>query len=276
MNDAPILRLDNVRKRYGRRTVLDGVSFAIAPGRVVALLGGNGAGKTTTLKCILGVTSFEGAVEVGGLRVDKRGRDARRLIGYVPQLPALSEDDTCEQALSFTAELRGAPLSGIGDALERVNLTAQRTMRIGELSGGMRQRLALGAALLGDPKLLLLDEPTASLDLESRAQFDRIIGDLRSEGRTILLSTHHHSRLDELVDQVLILHEGALTFDGTTRELLDRFHLNRYLVNLNGNAPGDFRRALAGVGIGDERIGQAPVPWDELLQSINAKKGGES
>ena len=211
MNDKPLLRLHNVTKRYGRRTVLNGVSFEVAPGRIVALLGGNGAGKTTTLKCILGVTSFDGTVEVDGLRVDRRGRDARRLVGYVPQLPALSEDDTCAQALAFTAELRRVPGTAVTEALERVNLTAQRAARVGELSGGMRQRLALGAALLGDPKLLLLDEPTASLDVASRAQFDAIIRSLRDDGRTILLSTHHHARLDELVDHVLILSSGEVT-----------------------------------------------------------------
>ena len=111
MNDKPLLRLDNITKRYGRRTVLNGVSFEVAPGRIVALLGGNGAGKTTTLKCIPGVTSFDGTVEVDGLRVDRRGRDARRLVGYVPQLPALSEDDTCAQALAFTPKDELAPLT---------------------------------------------------------------------------------------------------------------------------------------------------------------------
>jgi len=273
MSAVPILSLAGVSKRYGRRRVLDDVSFSVERGRIVALLGGNGAGKTTTLKCILGVTPFEGTAEVGGIRVDRQGRAARRLIGYVPQLPSLSEDDTCEQALAFTAELRGADRGAITAALERVNLSSERDHRVGELSGGMRQRLALAAALLGDPQLLLLDEPTASLDAGSRAQFDQIIRQLRDEGRTILVSTHYHARLEELVDQVLILREGAIVFDGATSALLERLHVNRYVVNLNGDAPSTFLAALAQAGIADDRVGRAPVAWDEVMEAITAREG---
>jgi ABC-type multidrug transport system ATPase subunit len=266
--DAPIIELDNVTRRYGHKTVLDHVSFSIQPGQVVALLGGNGAGKTTTLKCILGIIGCEGAVRVGGLRVDKQGREARALMGYVPQLPALAEDDTCGEALAFTAELRGVPKARVPEALAAVNLAGHGDTRVGELSGGMRQRLALAAALLGDPPLLLLDEPTASLDAESRAQFEEIIRRLRDEGRTILISTHAHGRLDELADRILILREGALAFDGDMAALTKRFHLNRYVVNLNGNAPSVFLQALAAAGIAEERVGRAPVPWDEVMLGI--------
>jgi ABC-type multidrug transport system ATPase subunit len=273
--DAPIIELREVTRRYGRKTVLDRVSFSIQPGQVVALLGGNGAGKTTTLKCILGIIGCEGVVRVGGLRVDKQGREARALIGYVPQLPALDEDDTSAGALAFMAELRGVPKTRVSEALEAVNLAEHADARVGELSGGMRQRLALAAALLGDPPLLLLDEPTASLDAESRAQFEAIIRRLREEGRTILLSTHAHGRLDELVDRVLILRDGKLAFDGDMPALVKRFHLNRYIVNLNGNAPSDFMQALVTAGIGQERVGRAPVPWEDVMLSI-AEEGSDA
>jgi ABC-type multidrug transport system ATPase subunit len=270
---APMLSLRQVSKRYGGRLALDGVSFVMGPGEIAALLGGNGAGKTTTLKCILGVTPFDGSVEVGGIRVERRGRDARRLIGYVPQLPALSAEETCEQSLAFTAELRGVGPAGIRDALERVHLLAERSHRVGELSGGMRQRLALAAALLGDPKVLLLDEPTASLDTPSRAQFERIIRDLRAEGRSILLSTHQHTSLEDIVDHVLILREGRLVFDGPTSQLLAPLHRRRYVVTLNGDGPSDFLRALAAAGVPEERVTRAPVPWDELVESFEEREG---
>jgi ABC-type multidrug transport system ATPase subunit len=262
MTTAPILTFENVTTRYGRRTVLDRVSFAVQPGQIVALLGGNGAGKTTTLKCILGVTPFEGTITVGGIRVDGRSREARRLVGYVPQLPALAEDDTCEQALAFIAELRRVPAAAVSDALERVNLLEQRNDRVGELSGGMRQRLALAAALLGDPQLLLLDEPTASLDVDSRTQVDEIIRTLRSEGRTIVLSTHHHAALDRLADHVLVLRDAAVAFDGRTDELMRRLALNRWVVNLNGHTPAQLVQALARGGIDPTGFERAPVLWD--------------
>jgi ABC-type multidrug transport system ATPase subunit len=274
--DAPIIALQDVTKRFGRRTVLDHVSFTVRPGRIVALLGSNGAGKTTTLKCILGITSFNGAVEVGGLRVDRQGRDARALIGYVPQLPSLSEDDTCEQALTFTAALRGVPRDRIGEALDVVNLSSQQGYRVGELSGGMRQRLALAAALLGEPRVLLLDEPTASLDAESRAQFEAIIRRLRDDGRAILLSTHTYERLDELADDVLILQDGVLAFDGSMSGLVERFRANRYVVSLNGAGPAPLLRALGDAGIGEERISPAPVIWDEVMLALSERRGDEA
>jgi ABC-type multidrug transport system ATPase subunit len=266
-----VLTLENVTKRYGRRAVLDGVTFAVGPGQVVALLGGNGAGKTTTLKCILGVTAFEGAITVG-----RRSREARRLVGYVPQLPALAEEDSCEKALAFIAELRQVAPSAVGDALERVHLAAERYTRVGELSGGMRQRLALAAALLGDPQLLLLDEPTASLDAESRAQVDEIIRDLRAEGRTIVLSTHQHQGLDRLADRVLVLKEGRLVFDGRIADLAARMPRTSWVVHLNGHTPGDLLQTLARGGIATDRVEQAPVAWDDLVAAVGQEDEGAS
>jgi ABC-type multidrug transport system ATPase subunit len=273
---APVLAVRDVSKRYGRREVLDGVSFSVAPGTIVALLGGNGAGKTTTLKCVLGITSFEGSIEVNGRSVADEGRAVRGMMGYVPQLPALSEDDTCRQALSFVAELRRVPAARLDESLDRVRLGEERDTKVGELSGGMRQRLALAAALVGDPTLLLLDEPTASLDAPSRAEFDEVIRQLRAEGKTILLSTHQHTKLDDLADQILVLDQGRLIFDGRMRELLDAIKLNRYVVNLNGSAPHEFFQALGALGIREDRVARAPVPWDELMAAMQEKGDGRS
>jgi ABC-type multidrug transport system ATPase subunit len=240
------------------------VSFAIDEGSVVALLGGNGAGKTTTLKCLLGITSFEGAVSVGGFDAGKNGRDVRRLMGYMPQLPALNEDHTCGRALEFACALRGTSAAEVVNALAAVNLHDHARTRIRELSGGMRQRLALAASLIGSPRVLLLDEPTASLDAESREEFRAIVRRLRDEGRTIILSTHLYDRLEELVDRALILRDGTLAFDGTPAELAKRTHGRRYLVSINGHAPESLFGALAGLGIGPERVTSMPVPWDDI------------
>jgi ABC-type multidrug transport system ATPase subunit len=267
-----MVRVKGVSKRYGRAQVLQDVSFDIASGSIVALLGGNGAGKTTTLKCMLGVIPFEGAIEIGGVSVQAHGKDARRQIGYVPQLPAIAGTDTSTQALTFIAELKGVRRSRIEPALELVNLTHERNMKVGELSGGMRQRLALAAALLADPPLLLLDEPTASLDIESRHEFQRLVMRLRDEGKTIVLSTHFLDRLDEIAGRALILHHGRLIFDGTPEGLAARLSKKKYVVNVNGDAPSEFLRALEGAGIGPERVRRAALDWEELLAAATSEE----
>ncbi|MBI5285776.1 MAG: ABC transporter ATP-binding protein [Chloroflexi bacterium] len=261
----PMLHITNLGKQYRKLRVLTDVSFDVAPGSVIALLGANGAGKTTTLKCILGVMPFDGAVEVDGISVRKHGKDARRRIGYVPQSAVLNDGDTCREALEFLAELKGAPRSRVDEMLALVNLGEQRDVAVGHLSGGMRQRLALAGALLADPPLLLLDEPTASLDIESRMEFHRLILRLRDEGKTIILSTHFFDHLEELASRVLILDSGRLAFDGSLDELSQRVRGRRYVVNLNGNAPARFMEALSAAGIGPDRVQPAEMRWEELL-----------
>ncbi len=262
---VPILRVAGLSKRYGRAQVLQDVSFDVPAGSVVALLGANGAGKTTTLKCMLGVIPFDGAIDIAGISVRDHGKDARRRIGYVPQTPALSEGDTCDQALTFLAEIKGAAKSRVPELLDLVNLGPQRGEKIGHLSGGMRQRLALAAALLADPPLLLLDEPTASLDVESRRDLQQLIARLRDEGKTVILSTHFFDHLDEVADRALILHEGRLAFDGSLDDLARRASGQRYVVNLNGNAPAEFLEALRTAGIGPDRVRKAELSWEEVL-----------
>ena len=273
---APILRVAALSKRYGRAQILQDVTFDVPAGSVVALLGANGAGKTTTLKCILGVIPFEGSVDVAGIPVRRHGKDARRRIGYVPQSPALSEGDTCDQALTFFAEIKGVAKSRVPELLELVNLVPQRATKIGHLSGGMRQRLALAAALLADPPLLLLDEPAASLDVESRRDLQQLIAGLRDEGKTVILSTHFLDHLDEVADRALILHEGRLAFDGSLDDLARRARSNRYVVNLNGNAPATFLQALSSAGIGPERVQKAELGWEEILPATAQEREGDA
>jgi len=262
---SPMLKVEGLVKAYGPLRAVDGASFSVDAGSVVALLGPNGAGKTTTFKCILGVTGFEGTIEVDGLSVRERGKDVRRRLGYLPQTPALSDGDTCRQALEFLAELKGADKGRVAPLLKLANLWEQRDTKVSRLSGGMRQRLALAAALLADPPVLLLDEPTASLDLESRREFHDLIARLRDEGKTVILSTHFLDRLGDLADRVIVLNQGRVVFDGTMRELAERAPTNRFVVNLNGTAPAAFNEALQAIGIGPERVTPADSHWEELL-----------
>jgi len=265
-----ILRVEHLTKRYSDRTVVDDVSFELGRAEVVALLGANGAGKTTSLRCILGITSFEGAVEIGGWPVRTQGRKARGQIGYVPQLPSMNEDERCDDALTFIADLKSAPRADVGRALEEVRLHDARRLRVGELSGGMRQRLALAAALLGDPKLLLLDEPTASLDAESQAEFERILIEQRDAGRAVLLSTHVLDRVERFVDRAIVLHRGKLAFDGSLNDLRSRGPGRRFMVTVNGHAPGDVLAAMRQLGIEGERVTEVPASWDEIMRAVTS------
>jgi ABC-2 type transport system ATP-binding protein len=199
----------------------------------------------------------------------------RRRIGYLPQTPALNDHDTCRQALEFLADLKGVDRRGVGRLLERVNLAAHADTRVGRLSGGMRQRLALAAALLADPPLLLLDEPAASLDVESRRELHELVAQLRDEGRAVVLSTHLLDRIDTLVDGVIVLVEGRVAFTGTMEELADRARKRRYVVSLNGTAPAAFSRALEAAGIGPERVRRAEPEWEELLLSLSGERRKE-
>jgi ABC-type multidrug transport system ATPase subunit len=267
MRSTPFLDIRGLTKRYGRRIALDGVTFAAEPGSIVALLGPNGAGKTTLFKCILGVTGYSGSVEVAGVSVAAHGKEVRRGIGYLPQVPVFNDRDTCRQALDFLAELRNAPEGQSKKLLERVSLDGNAGDRVGELSGGMRQRLALAAALLSDPDLLLLDEPTANLDLQSRETLEALMVDLKAEGKTILVSTHFVEGIDRLADQVLVLNAGIAVLQGPTRGLLEQSRGRHFSVYLNGTEPALLLEALDAAGIGPERV----TPTDHRLADIVAQ-----
>ena len=265
-----MVKATGLTKRYGKVRALDGLTFTLGAGEIVALLGPNGAGKTTTFKCLLGVTGFDGVVEVNGISVKSNGKEVRRQIGYLPQTPAFDSGDTCEQVLQFLAELKGSNPARAAERLERVHLTEQRRMQVGRLSGGMRQRLALAAALLSDPPLLLLDEPTANLDADSRREFHELLLELRDEGRTIVLSTHFVDSLIEITDRVIVLEQGRLALDATMEELRGGKRGRRFLVNVNGTDPGVLLDALQGIGIEAERVTQVNTHFEEMLAAALA------
>ncbi|HET8944623.1 MAG TPA: ABC transporter ATP-binding protein [Dehalococcoidia bacterium] len=260
-----IVRAAGLTKRYGRLRALDGVTFTLAPGEIVALLGPNGAGKTTTFKCLLGVTNFDGSVEVDGIPVKDNGKAVRRRIGYLPQTTAFDAGDTCQQVLEFLGELKGAEPERADELLERVRLAEQRGIRVGHLSGGMRQRLALAAALLSDPPVLLLDEPTANLDAASRREFHDLLLELRAEGRTIILSTHFVESLGEITDRVIVLKQGKVALDATMDDLKRATSGRRFMVNVNGTETRVLLDALSGIGIAAERVTAMNTQFEEIL-----------
>ncbi len=205
-----MIRIEKLTKRFGRATAVDGVSLEIAAGESVALWGGNGAGKTTLIRCVLGLLRFEGRAEVGGFDVRRHGKRARGLIGYVPQELGFYDELGVGAAVTFFARLKGVPIGSVEDVLEGVGLGGHGRKRVRELSGGMKQRLALAVALLGDPPVLVLDEVTASLDACGREEFVGLLSRLSRSGRSMLFASHRVDEVTTLASRVVTLEKGRV------------------------------------------------------------------
>jgi len=204
-----MIHADRLVKRYGAVTAVDRLSFDVEEGETFALIGPNGAGKTTTLKILLGLTRpDEGKVTLGRPGLPPHDSRARHNLGYVPQRVEFPPARTVREVLAFFAEIRGLDRAATERALERVGLEHVAARKASELSGGYTQRLALAQALLGDPALLVLDEPTASLDPEATWEFRTLVGQLQRERKTIILSSHLLSEVERVADRVLILVDG--------------------------------------------------------------------
>lgn len=228
--DTKMISVKNLIKRYpqpGRPwwsdatiTAVDNLSFELAAGQSLALWGVNGAGKTTVLKCLLGLLRCDGELRLNGFDLRRDGRTARRHFGYVPQELAFHNDLTVQESCRFYAQLKDVPLDRIPTVLAQVGLNGQERKAVGALSGGMKQRLALALALLADPQVLLLDEPTSNLDADTRTEFLDLLAQLRADGKTLLFTSHHLEEVERLAQRVLILQDGKVVADGEPLELL--------------------------------------------------------
>jgi ABC-2 type transport system ATP-binding protein len=227
---APLVRVVGLTKQYYGQPVLSEVSFEIERGEVFGYIGPNGAGKTTTLKILAGlITKFSGEVTVGGAHVLKERARAHALIGYLPQSAGFQSWRTVESALDTLAALSGVPADRrarrIPELLERFGLSAHRTKKVKELSGGMTQKLGLIQAMLHDPALLVLDEPLEGLDPPTRQLLKEIIQERQRAGTTVLFSSHILSDVEDVADRVGILNAGELAISGRIRELMTAFGL---------------------------------------------------
>ena len=209
----------HVTKRFGQVAALDDVSFSVEDGQAVALWGSNGAGKTTLVRCVLGIPRHRGAVTIGGLDARRRGKRVRAMVGYVPQELAFHDDMRVGEAMRFFARLRGVDASRPAALLEQVGLGGQDRKRVRDLSGGMKQRLALAVALLADPPIIILDEPTSNLDASGRGEVVDALRGLKASGKTLLFASHRPDEVIALADRVLVLERGRLV-DDTTPEAL--------------------------------------------------------
>ena len=218
MPDAAIA-VHDLRKRYGRLEAVRGISFEVEPGEVFALLGPNGAGKTTTVEVLEGYRSRDGgAVSVLGFDPQRGARAFRERIGVVLQSSELWPSLTVRETHAVFAGYYDRPRN-VDEVIELVGLGEKRDARVKTLSGGQKRRLDLGVALVGDPELLFLDEPTTGFDPSARRAAWELIRALRSLGKTILLTTHYLDEVQELADRVAVLRGGEIVILGTPAEL---------------------------------------------------------
>ena len=210
--------LDGVVKRFGTVTAVDGISLRIRPGEVVALLGPNGAGKTTTVDMLLGLTRpTEGTVQVYGRK--PHDAVALGLVSAVMQSGGLLKDYTVEETVRLTAVLFGRPPGAVAESLERAGIADIGKRLVGKCSGGQQQRLRFAMALLPDPELLILDEPTTGMDVGGRHDFWQAIREDARGGRTVIFATHYLEEADAYADRVVFVRRGQIVADGTAAEV---------------------------------------------------------
>jgi len=234
-----MIEVEGLTKVYGNKTAIDNLTFTVQQGEVVGFLGPNGAGKTTTMRvlsCYMPPTS--GTARVGGYDIRTQALDVRRRIGYLPEHVPLYTDLTVTQYLSFVAEAKGLSRltrrQRVGEAIERCLLQDARGRIIGKLSKGYRQRVGLAQALLGDPPILILDEPTIGLDPKQIIEIRGLIRDMQGE-RTVILSTHILPEVSMVCQRVIIINEGRIVAVDTPETLTRRLQRStQVLLQIDG------------------------------------------
>jgi ABC-2 type transport system ATP-binding protein len=274
-----VIAVENLRKRYGKTQAVDELSFSVEPGKVVGFLGPNGAGKTTTLRILLGLVSADS----GRATIDDRSyAELERpfcQVGAVLEASGFHPGRKARDHLRTLALAGGAPTQNVDRALELVDLTDVARKRVGSYSLGMRQRLALASALLGDPAVLILDEPANGLDPEGIRWLRDLLRSLAAEGRAILVSSHVLAEIEQTADDVVIIDKGKLVAHGSVEELkrgLDRRvrvsspqarELERRLVEAGMivSADGD---ALVATGATSAQIGEIAASSQIVLHEL--------
>jgi lipooligosaccharide transport system ATP-binding protein len=248
MTDAPpMLRVAALRKRYGEVEAVRGVSFEVAPGECFGLLGPNGAGKTTTLRCCLGLTRFDaGSITLAGLPVPAAAREARYRVGVVPQFDNLDPDFTVTENLIVYGRyfgLRAAAVRArVPQLLEFAGLADKANARIEALSGGMKRRLTIARALVNDPQVIFMDEPTTGLDPQARHLIWDRLKSLLVAGRTLVLTTHFMDEAERLCRRVGIMDRGELIALDTPQRLIER-EIEPQVVEVYGDGVRDWVEA---------------------------------
>jgi lipooligosaccharide transport system ATP-binding protein len=277
------IELRGVVKRFGPITAVDGLDLDVPAGICLGLLGPNGAGKSTTMRLLTGQAIPDaGELRVLGHELPADSKAARAEMGVVPQLDNLDVDVTVEDNLAVYARLYRVPDVGaaVDRALDLARLRDRRRDAVDELSGGMRRRLLLARGLVHEPRLILLDEPTVGLDPQIRTELWTLIGELKSRGTTILMSTHYIEEAERLSDEVAVMAKGRIIARGHPAQLIDEHAGDRTaevygpperLAEVRAAAEGQglmVRRAGPAVAIvGSEQAGDGEIPADAVIRA---------
>ena len=234
-----VLRVKDLTKTFGRRTVVDGVSFDVRRGEMFGFLGPNGSGKTTTIRMALGIIRPDaGSIGILGAPPD---RSVLRAVGYLPEERGLYPGLRIPPILKYMAELKGVPsqeAAELGDAaLERLGLTEHRAKKVGELSRGLRQLLQFAATIQHKPDFLVLDEPFSGLDPVNVRLMKNTVADLRYDGVAVLFSTHQMTDVEELCDRVVMINRGEIVLNGGVREIRRQHASDRLLLECASDMP---------------------------------------
>lgn len=268
------IRCRDLRKTYdGRVEAVRGLDLNIEAGSCFGLLGPNGAGKTTTIEILEGLmTPTAGTVELFGLTWKQHERELRERLGISLQETRLSEKLTVRETVKLFASFYREPAS-IDDVLEELSLTEKADSWVGKLSGGQRQRLAVATALVGNPDILFLDEPTTGLDPQSRRQLWEIVRNFQQRGGTVLLTTHYMDEAEKLCDRLAIIDHGKIIAEGTPTELIARLtghHVVEFAVTGDGKMPESVWRNLPGVQSVRQEEGVLALQVSEPHETIPA------
>lgn len=254
------LEVHHLTKRYGDFTAVDDLSFAVPPGICFGLLGPNGAGKTTTLRCCLGLTAPDGGdLRLNGLAVPGQAREARRATGVVPQFDNLDPDFTVAENLLVFGRYFGLEdrliRSRIPDLLEFAGLGGKGDAPLKSLSGGMKRRLSLARALVNDPAVIFLDEPTTGLDPQARHLIWERLKELTAQGKTLILTTHFMDEAERLCHRLGVVDHGRLVAEGSPAELIAQ-HIEPQVVEIYGEDAPAWAAAHTSLAPRQEVVGE--------------------
>ncbi|HBE18043.1 MAG TPA: lysozyme [Cyanobacteria bacterium UBA11149] len=241
---APAVLIENLQKRYGDVYAVKDISFKVEPGEIFGLLGPNGAGKTTTIRCLCTLSNPDGGkIEVSGISAIAKPTAARRRLGYVAQEVALDKMLTGRELLELQAALYHLPSAFAKQRIDRtislLGLREYANQKTGTYSGGLRKRLDLAAGLLHQPDILVLDEPTVGLDIESRVVVWDFLRQLREAGTTVVITSHYLEEIDALADNVAIIDKGVVIAAGTPSQLKDKVGGDRITLKIREFSPID-------------------------------------
>jgi len=236
------IAVEGLTKDYGDVRAVDGLTLSVSEAEVFGLLGPNGSGKTTTINCLTGILKpTSGTVRVGGFDVRTHGHEARQMMGVSPQETAVYQYLTGKENVELFGKLYSISKGTLGPrvdyVLEKVGLIEESGHRVGKYSGGMKRRVSIAMALVTDPKIVLLDEPTVGMDPQARRSVWDFILELRDKGKTIVLTTHYMEEADELCDEVGIIDHGRLIALGSPTDLKEKYHardLEDVFIQLTG------------------------------------------